>query len=54
MRKEQSTVENRLKILESNLNINKMLKEYNKCQNKLEEIYDNIAEGVKVRSKFMV
>ena len=28
-----------------------MLEEYNKWKNKLEEIYDNIAEGVKVRSK---
>ena len=50
-RKEQSTLENRLKILESNLNSNKMLEEYNKCKNKLEEIYDKIAEGVEVRSK---
>ena len=30
-----------------------MLKEYNKCKIKLEEIYDNIAEGVKVRSKVL-
>ena len=28
-----------------------MLEEYNKCKNKPEELYDNIAEGVKVRSK---
>ena len=28
-----------------------MLEKYNKCRNKLEEIYDNIAEGVQVRSK---
>ena len=28
-----------------------MLEESNKCKNKLEEIYDNIAEGAKVRSK---
>ena len=28
-----------------------MLEEYNICKNKLEEIHDNIAEGVKVRSK---
>ena len=28
-----------------------MLEEYNKYKNKLEEIYDNIAESVKVRSK---
>ena len=49
--KEQSALENRLEILELNLSSNKMLDEYNKCTNKLEEIYNNIAEGVKVRSK---
>ena len=37
--------------MESNLNSKKMLEEYNKCKNNLEEIYDNIAEGAKVRSK---
>ena len=30
-----------------------MLEKYNKCKNNLEEIYDNIAEGVKVRSKIL-
>ena len=28
-----------------------MLEEYDKCKNKLDEIYDNIAEPVKVRSE---
>ena len=37
--------------MRSNFNNNKMLEECNKCKNKLEEIYDNIAEGIKVRSK---
>ena len=37
--------------MESNLNSDKVLEEYNKCKNKLEKIYDNIAEGVKLRSK---
>ena len=46
-RKEQSALENRFKKLESNLNCNKILEEYNKCKNKLEELYDNIAEGIK-------
>ena len=50
-REEQSELENRFKILDSNLNSTKMLEEPNKCKNKLEEIYDNIAERVKVRSK---
>ena len=45
-RKEQSALENRLKILELNLNSSKMLEEYNKCKKKkkLEKIYDNIAK----------
>ena len=30
-----------------------MLEKYNKCKNKLEEIYDKIAGGVTVRSKFL-
>ena len=49
MRKEQSAFENRLKTLESNLNSSKMLEEYNKCKNKLEEIYDSIVETVGVK-----
>lgn len=46
-RKEQSALENMLKILESNLNSDKMLQEYSKCKNKLEEISDNIEDHVK-------
>ena len=52
-RKEQSTFENKLKILESNLNNKKNLEEYNKCKNNLDGIYDNIAEGNEVRSKVL-
>ena len=37
--------------MESNLNSHKILEEYNKCKNKLESIYDNIVEGIKVRSE---
>ena len=47
--KEQSALENRFKILESNVSSNKMLQKNNKCKNKLEEIYEKIARGVKVR-----
>ena len=50
-RREQSALENRLNILESNVSSNKMLEEYNKRKNKIEEIYGNIAEGFKIRSK---
>ena len=46
-RKEQSALENILKIFESNLNSDKMLQEYSKCKNKLEEISDNIEDRVK-------
>lgn len=46
-RKEQCALENMLKILESNLNSDKMLQEYSKCKNKLEEISDNIEDHVK-------
>ena len=46
-RKEQSALENMLKILESNLNSDKMLQEYSKFKNKLEEISDNIEDHVK-------
>ena len=52
-RKEQSTFENKLKILESNLNSKKILEEYNKCKNNLDGIYDYIEEGDKVRSKIL-
>ena len=52
-RKERYTLENRLKILESNLKSNKMLQEYNKCKNKLEKTYGNIAEVVKVGSTIL-
>ena len=50
-RKEESALENKLKTMGSNLNSNIMLEEYNKCKNKLGEIYYNITEGVKVRTE---
>ena len=50
-RKEESALEDKLKTMESNLNSNIMLEEYNKCKNKLGEIYYNITEGVKVRTE---
>ena len=50
--KEKPALENRFKILGSNSNSNKMSEESNKCKNKLEGIYGNIAEGAKVKSKF--
>ena len=52
-RKKQSALENRLKILESNLNSNQMSEEYNDRKAKPEEIYDNISEGAKVRIQIL-
>ena len=50
-RKKQHELENKLQILEKSLSSNKNVEEYHKCKVDLYEIYDNIAEGVKVRSK---
>ena len=47
----QCSLENKLKLLESNLNCDVNSVEYINCKNQLEEICDNIAEGIKVRSK---
>ena len=47
----QYSLENKLKLLESNLNCDINSVEYINCKNQLEEIYDDIAEGIKVRSK---
>ena len=45
------SLENKLKSLESNPNCDINSVEYINCKNQLEEIYDDIAEGIKVRSK---
>ena len=50
-RKKQHELENKLKILEKFLSCDKNIEEYHKCKADLDEIYDNIAEGVKIRSK---
>ena len=47
----QYSLGNKLKFLESNLNCGINLVEYINCKNQLEEIYDDVAEGIKVRSK---
>ena len=44
----QYSLGNKLKFLESNLNCGINLVEYINCKN---QIYDDIAEGIKVRSK---
>ena len=50
-RKKQHELENKLKILEKSLSCDKNIEEYHKCKADLDEIYDNIAEGVKIRRK---
>ena len=45
------SLENQLKLLESNLNRATNLVEYITCKNQLEEIYDDIAEDIKLRNK---
>ena len=47
----QYSLENKLKFLESNLNCDINSAEYVNCKNQLGEIYDDIVEGIKVRSK---
>ena len=47
----QCSLENQLKVLKSNLNCDINTVEYINCKNQLEEIYDDIAESKKVRSK---
>ena len=44
-------LENELKLLESNLNRDINSAEYINCKNQREKIYDDIAKGIKVRSK---
>ena len=44
-------MESKLKILEKSLSCDKNIEEYHKCKADLDEIYYNISEGVKIRSK---
>ena len=49
--KKQHELESKLKLIEKSLSCDKNIEEYHKCKADLDEIYDNIAEGVKIRSK---
>ena len=51
-RKKHQELESKLNILEKSLSCDKNIEAYQKCDADLDEIYDNIAEGVKIRSKF--
>ena len=44
-------LESKLKILEKSLSCDENIEEYHKCKADLGEIYDNIAQGVKIRNK---
>ena len=50
-RKKQHELEGKLKILEISVSWDKNFEEYYNCKADLDEIYDNIVEGVKIRSK---
>ena len=50
-RKKRHELESKLKILEKSPCCDKNIEEYLKCTADLDNIYDNIAETVKIRSK---
>ena len=50
-RKKQHELESKYQILENSLSCDKNIKENHKCKADLDKIYDNIAEGLKIRSK---
>ena len=50
-RKQREELETTLKLLEKNLSTEENQSLYNKCKQDLEEIYDNIAEGMDIRSR---
>ena len=50
-RENKVALENKLKYLENNLENNINKDEYRNCKDELNKIYDNVAKGVKIRSK---
>ena len=50
-RLERDLLESELKTLQENLHCDDNLEKYNICKTKLEQIYDHIAEDIKVRTK---
>ena len=47
----EKKLEKKLKLLESQLNYNEAKDEYNVCKENLNVIYDEIANGIKIRSR---
>ena len=50
-RMKRTDLENKLKNMEKDLDTTKTFKLYTKCKEELDAIYQNIAEGIKIRSK---
>ena len=50
-RKQREELETTLKLLQKNLSTEENQCLYDKCKRDLEEIYDNIAEGIRIRSR---
>ena len=50
-RKQREELETTLKLLEKSLSSEENQFLYDKCSRDLEEIYDNIAEGIRIRSR---
>ena len=51
MPEKKLNVEKKLNLLEAKLNCNKAKDEYNVCKENLNVIYDDIANGIKIRSR---
>ena len=50
-RKKRHQLESNLKFLEKSLSCDKNIEEHHRYKDDLDEIYDNIAEGVNIRCK---
>ena len=50
-RRKKNSLEAKLITLENDLNTSKCLQDYNECKRELDEIYEKIAEGIRVRSR---
>ena len=51
MREKKLNLEKKLKLLEGKLNCNEAKDKYNVCKENLNVIYDEIAHGIKIRSR---
>ena len=51
MRKSKADLETKLKLLESSLDNDACVFEYNQCKKQLEKIFENISEDIRKRSR---